>query len=105
MAIFFNVQEVRDYLLVHGEVYTLRQLRRTGYDVAVTGSFRNMVVFANVYIRQVKPIYASFELNPYVKDSGLGDSEEWLRLAKNMHLPNAQLYLYHVRFLKRRQCL
>jgi len=102
MPIFFNVVDVRNQLLTYGNVYTLRHKRRDGRDVAVMGTRYSFTVFADVMIEEVKPIYASWELVPYVKFSGLKSAEQWLQLAKSFYTKDTQLYLYRVTLIRRR---
>lgn len=117
VVMFFNVDEVREYLLEHGEVYTLRKKRfRLGKDVAVKGSYFKRETLAKIFIEKAvdEPIVYWRQLLPYVTRSGLmkpipigrefdlptrermkeAEAKKWFELAKKLSGPD--LYLYHV---------
>jgi len=114
--IFFNVEPVRDYLIEHGKVYTLRKKRfRIGNDVAIYGTPFKQNRIGKVYIQPIEKITHFEQLIPYVAESGLLKprvntglwnpksrdemiarlkSRGWLELAKK--LSGDELYLYKV---------
>ena len=72
MVMFFNVPEVKTFLLENGEVFTLRKMRkRVGNDIAVTGSYFKQIKLARINIELVGRIVDWSELIPYVEGSGL----------------------------------
>lgn len=107
--IFFNVKDVREFLIDMGFVLTLRKKRfRVGNDLAVYGSYFKQNKIGKVFIWEVKKIESYEELIPNVFISGLfkwrGDKEfnelkketakKWFELAKK--LSGDELYLYMV---------
>lgn len=113
MTIFFNVKEVREFLLKSGFVYTIRKKRfRVGNDIAVTGSYYKHTTIAKVFIEQVRVgVIADWRiLRSFVKESGLWDSSvplpldsfalEWYNKARKLHKVSlkkpTKLYLYKV---------
>jgi len=108
--IFFNVDEVRDYLLKTGKVYTLRHKRKEGQDEAVKGNFPNHIRVATVMITRIlkEEVIDPEQLTPYITHSGLYKTEEellttakrWFTLAKELH-KNEPLQLYAVTVIRR----
>jgi len=95
MVMFFNVKMVRDFLIEHGEVYTLRKLRkRLGSDVAVFGALYKHTTFAKINITFIGKITSANQLENYVYKSGLNSAKEWFSKATEMS--GYPLYLYHV---------
>ena len=114
MVMFFNVKGVRDYLLEHNEVYTLRKKRfRIGNDTAVKGNrFKKdepVVAIAKIVIAKElsEPVTEWNQLLPYVTKSGLYGQvspegieleiktcKTWLALAQK--LSGTELFLYHI---------
>lgn len=107
--IFFNVKEVKDYLLSNDRVYTIRKQRKNvGFDKAATGDWRNnqtVFAIAKVFIRRVG--IADLELAmEHVTESGLYDPKigvfesavKWLELAKMMFGEN--LVMYYVKLVQ-----
>ena len=91
--IFFNVPEVKDYLLEHGFVFSLRKKRRTtGTCKAVTGSYKKWKQFAIVDVVEEMEVTNHMMLYPFVKDSGFLTPERdvsyaafyWYELARRM---------------------
>jgi len=83
---FFNVQEARNQLLNHGQVYTIRpKLRKTGRDIAVTGSYYHKERLGEIQIEFVMKVdqerYKE-ELQPYLIASGFSDIGSWWDEAK-----------------------
>lgn len=89
-------------LLTGGVVYTLRRQRRSGRNVAVQGSLNKYHILADVMVTEVKPINASWELLPYLPQSGLDNVDMWLAIAKSFYPVGTQLYLYEVKLIRRR---
>lgn len=115
MVMFFNVKEVREFLLRNKHVYTIRKKRcRVGNDIAVYGNYYNHTTIAKVWIEEVPvgEVDDWRKLRSYVKKSGLWDSSvppdnsalEWYRKARKLHkviLRNPiKLHLYHVSIRK-----
>jgi len=118
--IWFKVKPVREFLIINGEVYTLRKKRfRIGNDVAVYGSMYKQKRIGKVNIEVVGKITRVEELLPYVRESGLDSqfslmmsdeerdhlyptrlevAKKWLDLAKKMS--GDELYLYKVTLKK-----
>lgn len=110
--IFFNVREVREYLMTHGEVYTLRNPRAEGTTDAVKGDYRKQERLCRVQVELItKDVKSSEQLEEYAFKSGItipitlsafkADARQisvkWLDLAKRMSSRNGeQLNLYHV---------
>lgn len=96
--IFFNVEPVREFLIINGYVYTLRKKRfRIGNDIAVYGSYYKHKIIAKVFIETVPigQVTNSEILAVYFDYSGLkGSASEWFELAKK--LSGDELYLYKV---------
>ena len=99
---FFNVKSVREYLLEHGHVFTLRKKRfRIGNDIAVYGSYVKQNRIGKILIETVirGPIQRPAILISYFGASGLKSSpEEWFKLATK--LSGQKLYLYKVTLLE-----
>lgn len=116
MVMFFNIKDVRNFLIKNGMVYTLRKKRfRIGNDVAIYGTPFKQKRIGEVYIQPIEKITHSEQLIPYVAESGLLKpvvntglwnpksrdeliarlkSRDWLELAKK--LSGDELYLYKV---------
>ena len=105
--IFFNVKEVRDFLMSHGFVFTLRKPRAEGRATAVSGNRYHYDEIGAVEVKLIKEgIIHPHQLSPYVKGSGIeakltlndmchdDDAYEWFGLAN--HLSGEQLNLYLV---------
>jgi hypothetical protein len=93
LVIWFNVPEAREYLLKHGEVYTLRRKeRREGKEVLMYGGFGKK---GEVNVKFVREILDWNELNRYVDKSGFRTVDEWIRKAKGSR------FLYHVVLLSK----
>lgn len=96
--IFFNVQQVREFLLKNGFVYTLRKSRRIGNDLAVYGSYykQTKIGKCKIQLEATYPIGSEIDLSSeHVKYSSFKSAEEWFNLAKKLckgELP----YLYKV---------
>ena len=97
--IFFNKEPVREFLLKNGLVYTLRKPRkRIGNDIAVYGSFYKNAKIADVTIELVmENLTSAKQLKPYVSESGLEDSQEWLKLAQKLSGQKLNLYKVVIR--------
>ena len=94
MPIFFNVPEVRDFLLENGIVFTLRKPRSEGETYAVVGSYYKHKTIAIVKVKLEKAdIHYAEDLLPYFFQSGLNQSVyEWFELAKKMSGKTLNLY-------------
>lgn len=101
--IYFTVKEVREYLIEHGFVYTLRKPRGTGITQAAEGgSYQKPILFADVDVELIEEnITDSKQLLAYVAYSGLGPrgleglescAKKWLSLAQQ--LSGEELHLY-----------
>jgi len=105
---FFNVREVRDYLLRHGYVFSLRKPRKSPImrDLAVHGSRYNhkRIGPVTVILADSNTITTELPLIKYVDRSGLykpslgiiRSSEEWLALARKISNTD-DLRLYFVK--------
>jgi hypothetical protein len=111
--IFFNVREVREYLVTHGIVYTLRRPRAEGLTDAVEGNYKKWRKICKVNVELVtKNIISSEQLEQYAFQSGItlpitlcafqADarriSNKWFDLAHK--LSGEQLNLYRVIVIK-----
>jgi hypothetical protein len=95
--IFFNVESVREYLIKHGHVYTVRKAtRRTGKDVAVHGNYykQNRIGRVEVF-PEIPELTSAEQLEPYVGSSGLPSAEKWFNKAVKLH-KNQPMGLFHV---------
>ena len=98
MFINFNVQEVYDFLMKHGWVFTLREYPKfTQYCQAK----HRGKVFADVKVTMITAINeeTKYLLNDYVEDSGLHTVDEWWNLAVKLHKGESNLYLFKVEFI------
>lgn len=97
--ISFNVEQVYEYLKVHGEVYTLRKPRKDRRGVAIKGNwYKPKDVLGYVSIEPViGRVTSSKTLIPYITKSGLDNPDKWLKLAKK--LSGNRLTLYHVKVI------
>ena len=102
LVIFFNVPEVKDYLLKNGEVYTLRRKRGVGVTDAVTGSYYKKKVFAKVGVQEVMQVRVAVQLNSFIDKSGLKCTTwGWLAKARKLSKLKADFpYLYRVTVIK-----
>ena len=115
---FFNVPEVREFLIMYWLVYTLRKPRkRIGSDLGVYGSRYKYEKIGKIYIEPVKEKVEYYtQLMPFVVQSGLfpkdrdifsnyneiirlalgrihvEKSKEWLMLAQKMSGKELNLY-------------
>jgi len=98
LVIFFNVKEVREFLIKNGLVYTLRKKRfRVGNDTAVYGSRFKQKKIGKVFIELIPigKITNSETLVVFFDYSGLNSSaSSWFELGKQLSGDN--LYLYRV---------
>ena len=110
--IYFNVREVREYLVTHGEVYTIRNPRSEGTTDAVHGNYRKQTKICRVQVELVtKNITSIDQLVDYAFKSGITvpitlsafkpDARQiatkWLDLAHQLSGQNGEtLHLYHV---------
>lgn len=109
-VMFFNVQDVKEFLLEEGYVYTLRKKRfRIGNDIAVVGSYYKHKKIARIHIEFIKSIHSFLELVFFVAESGLVPKDiadnrkgvaslKWFDLAKKMS-KTYPLYLYKVKVI------
>lgn len=110
--IYFNVKEIRNYLLTHGIVYTIRNPRSEGITDAVQGSYMKYVKICKVNVKLIEEKITSIgQLDKYAFQSGItlpvtlsafkADarqiSQKWLDLAQKLSAQNGeQLNLYRV---------
>lgn len=116
VAIKFEVKAVRDYLLSHGFVYTLRHPRSTGLTIATYTSKDKEIVLANVEVQEIVSYVKDYkDISKYAFMSGLGVvqgldregiemcreviSKKWLELAQK--LSGDILNLYIVKIVKK----
>jgi hypothetical protein len=93
MPIYFNVSEVREFLLENGIVFTLRKPRSIGVTQAVFGSYFKHTTFAIVEVKlEREHVNYMEELLPYIERSGLKDVGKWFELAKKMSGDTLNLY-------------
>lgn len=96
--IFFNVPQVREFLLKNGFVYTLRKSRRIGNDLAVYGSYfkQTKIGRCKVQLEATYPIGSEKDLSSeHVKYSSFKTAEEWYTLALKLYKGELP-YLYKV---------
>ena len=108
--IFFNINEVREYLLKTGTVYTLRRKRREGRDEAVKGDLKLWTRIATVMVTRIlkEEVTSPQQLLPYVEKSGLHNPQkrlllsaiEWYDRAKQLH-KQEPIFLYAVSIIRR----
>lgn len=99
MTIFFNVLKVRNYLIKHGFVYTVRKPRATGIDTAVYGNYFNNTKICNVIVKEIGA--ATPELLKYkVKHSGFKTAEEWIYVINKLKTDINKSKLYKVKVIK-----
>lgn len=79
--IFFNVPEVRNYLLIHGIVYSLRNRRHVGKAVAVQGSLYKHFNLGRVIVERIMNGPTVEDLENYVSQSGFKTVKEWIDCA------------------------
>jgi len=98
MTMFFNVKPVREHLIKHGHVYTLRKAtRKAGKDTAFYGDrFKGELTKIGrieifIEMRAISPN----QLEPYVNNSGMPSAEEWWKAAVKIH-KGEPMNLYHV---------
>jgi hypothetical protein len=98
MVIMFNVKNVRDYLLDHGTVFTLRSAYHQGTESAVyyDHGWKNL---GKVECEFIEFISSPEELDAYEKDSGFGSPIEWFELAYKVH-KKIPLMLYKVTLVR-----
>ena len=97
--IFFNIKQVKDFLLKNGEVYTTRKpSRKTGVDLAVEGSYTHPKILGLVDIKFVELITQPEQLALYVNKSGLQSPFVWFEKAQELHKLKT-LGLFHVKLL------
>src|SRR3972149_10880670 len=110
--IFFNIREVREYLVTHGIVYTIRNSRSEGITDAVQGNYRKWTKICKVNVKLMEEnIISSEQLEKYAFQSGITlpitlcalkvdarqISNKWLDLAKRLSAQQGeQLNLYRV---------
>jgi len=91
------VKEAREYLLKHGFVFTLRgNMRRTGKDIAVQGSYKKHKNLGKVNIEFTGEISYVHQLNPWYMHSGFDSPKAWFDTATKMHKGKLPLYLFRV---------
>jgi hypothetical protein len=104
--IFFNVKEVRQFLMLNGYVFTLRKPRNVGEAIAVVGNYYKYEPIGKVFVQLIKEdIKHPHELSPYVNGSGIeapltlndmcydDDAHHWFALANKMSGQKLNLYL------------
>jgi hypothetical protein len=95
MPIYFNVPDVREFLLDNGVVFTLRKPRSEGETYAVVGSYCKHKTIAIVRVKLEKTdIHYAEDLGPYFSQSGLVGCSvyDWFELAKKMSGETLNLY-------------
>ena len=88
MPIFFNLKRVRDFLMLHGEVYTMRRNPpKNLVTSAVTGSYYKQKCIATVQLEMIDEAadMGFLDLSKYVDKSGFKAIWAWARAAKNLH--------------------
>lgn len=97
MTMFFNVESVREYLLKHGHVYSLRRVgRRTGNDVAVHGSYYKNTRIGRIEVHiELPEVNSEEQLKPYVGSSGISSAKEWFEKGKKLH-KGKPMSLFHI---------
>jgi hypothetical protein len=104
--IFFNVKEVRDFLMLNGYVFTLRKNRSEGQAIAVVGSYFDHKPIASVFVKLIlENVYNAHQLSAYVAGSGIkalftlndmcydDDAHHWFALANKLSGEQLNLYL------------
>jgi hypothetical protein len=97
MAIYFNIEEERDYLLNNGVVYILRDARKEGQEQvrkSKNSSFYPFEILGYANVKLVKKIMNLYDLKDYVTRSGFKTIDDWLLEAKE------DRYLYEVKMIK-----
>jgi hypothetical protein len=103
--IFFNVEEARNYLMEHGEVYSLRWKRHTGRARVLKGSYykHEDLGFATVELVKMAPTIK--DLLKHVDKSGFENVTLWILAAREHYkkygvLSLEELGLYKVILIK-----
>lgn len=88
MPIYFNIKEAREYLLKHGEVYTLRKPRKVGNASIMIGNRyrQNVKKIGNGYVSFVEQIVNDKQLEKYVEQSGFKSIEKWREKSDKKYL-------------------
>jgi hypothetical protein len=100
MVMMFAVEEARNFLLAHGEVYTLRpKFRKRGRtkpinEHLITSNVWSEMPFADGLVTFIKEIEDDKELEEFVSKSGFTTIQEWRAKAKDSR------FLYYVKLMK-----
>lgn len=99
MVIGFAVEEARNQLLEHGEVYTFRWKRRKQVGNNWANSGRGTKKIADVHIMEVKKVMPNFQtLKNYWDKSGFSNWWDWYNKIMEMKPKNKlQGWLYYVK--------
>ena len=104
--IFFNIKEVRNFLMLNGYVFTLRKSRSEGEALAVVGSYFDHQPLGMTNVKLIlEDVYNAHQLSPYVAGSGIkaqvtlcdcgydDDAHQWFGLANKLSGEKLNLYL------------
>lgn len=81
--IFLNVPEARAYFLAHGEVYTLRKPRGTGFTRARHGGLYEFDDLGKVEVLLISLHPSRETLERFLPRSGFASVDDWLAAAKH----------------------
>jgi hypothetical protein len=101
--IWFNVEEVMNYLNMYGEVYTLRDhFKSEGLNLLMSNLVGKPFYKGKVKLSFVGVIDRESEtsiqtLDQYVSKSGFNTRQDWTKKAEDLGLKGKWLYLYHAK--------
>jgi len=78
MVMSFQNQQVLNFLLARGVVYTFRVKKRKHLGKDWINAKRGLPKIANVNVHFVKDVKVMRDLEPYIENSGFGSLQEWL---------------------------
>jgi len=87
-VIWFNYPRSFNYLMTHGEVFTLRKTIKSGVYVVLSRLILNPPnTGKTARVEYLGRIFGKEDLEDYVRKSGYQDAEEWMEKAKDaVHL-------------------
>lgn len=95
MPISFSVEQVRNYLLENGYVYTFREYDRSR-GITWMNAGRNMPKICDVFVGFVRTINNLEELEPYIIYSSFRSVDEWVHQIHKFGIKKIEGYLYLV---------
>jgi len=98
MVMSFQNQQVLNFLLSNGFVYTFRKKQKAHVGKDWINAGRGLPKIADVSVYFVRKIRKAEELIPYVEHSGFGHLWDWLSAIKelNPNMEKVEGFLYRV---------